>query len=174
MDSQQLESLYRANFQKVYNYAYYRLLNAAEAEDATSTTFVKAIANFDRFDPSKASFSTWVLRICHNVIVDRYRANKPSVPIDEIKYDEPSSEDEYPVRAARPAFGGRPRTRLPQVLRGEEERRDRRDPRHEPVDGRDAASPGVVDHAEKSGNGMSLRPYIESEERRSPEAWGRR
>ena len=35
-------------------------------------------------------------RITHNAVVDRFRKNKPSVPIDEVKYDEPSCEDEYP------------------------------------------------------------------------------
>ena len=45
MDDRQLENLYRANFQRVYNYAYYSLLNSAEAEDVTSAVFVKVVAN---------------------------------------------------------------------------------------------------------------------------------
>ena len=53
-----LEALYRENFQRVYNYAYYRLLDPMMAEDLTSIVFVKAAENFDRFDPSKAKFST--------------------------------------------------------------------------------------------------------------------
>lgn len=97
MDDRQLENLYRANFQKVYNYAYYRLLNHADAEDVTSAVFLKAVSNIDRFDPSKASFSTWILRIAHNVMVDRYRTRKPSVPLEAISGNEPSCEDEYPA-----------------------------------------------------------------------------
>lgn len=97
MDERQLENLYRANFQKVYNYAYYRLLNAAEAEDATSAVFVKVVANIDKYDPSKASFSTWITRIAHNVLVDGYRTRKPTVPLDQVTVNEPSNEDDYPV-----------------------------------------------------------------------------
>lgn len=97
MDDRQLENLYRENFQRVYNYAYYRLLNAAEAEDATSAVFVKVVANIDKFDPSKASFSTWVTRIAHNVLVDGFRTRKPVVALDNVVVDEPSVEDDYPV-----------------------------------------------------------------------------
>lgn len=97
MDDRQLENLYRANFQRVYNYAYYRLLDPAQAEDVTSAVFVKVVANIDKFDPSKASFGTWVTRIAHNVIVDRYRSHKPIVSLESVAIDEPSSEDEYPV-----------------------------------------------------------------------------
>lgn len=97
MDDRQLENLYRANFQRVYNYAYYRLLDPAQAEDVTSAVFVKVVANIDKFDPSKASFGTWVTRIAHNVIVDRYRTLKPVVSLESIVANEPSSEDDYPV-----------------------------------------------------------------------------
>ena len=97
MDDRQLENLYRANFQRVYNYAYYSLLNSAEAEDVTSAVFVKVVANIDKFDASRASFGTWVTRIAHNVLVDYYRTRKTTVPIEKVVVDEPSVEDDYPV-----------------------------------------------------------------------------
>ena len=40
-DRRDIESLYRENFQKVYNYAYYRLLDPTLAEDLTSVVFTK-------------------------------------------------------------------------------------------------------------------------------------
>ena len=91
-----LESLYRDSFQKVYSYAYYRLLDPALAEDLTSVAFVKAVENFDRFDPSRASFSTWVMRIAHNTIVDYYRKRKSETPLDDLGANEPACEDDYP------------------------------------------------------------------------------
>ena len=97
MDDRQLEKLYRDNFQRVYDYAYFRLLDPAQAEDVTSTVFVKAVANIGRFDPSKASFGTWVTRIAHNVLIDGYRTRKVTTPLDQMVVGEPSSEDEYPV-----------------------------------------------------------------------------
>jgi len=97
MDDRQLENLYRANFQRVYNYAYYSLLNSAEAEDVTSAVFVKVVANIDKYDASRASFGTWVTHIAHNVLVDYYRTRKTTVPIENAVVDEPSVEDDYPV-----------------------------------------------------------------------------
>ena len=91
-----LEKLYRENFQKVYNYAYYRLLDPTLAEDLTSAVFEKAVASFDRFDASKASFSTWVMRIAHNTLIDHYRTRRESVPLDDLGPREPSTTDEYP------------------------------------------------------------------------------
>lgn len=98
-----LENLYRANFQKVYNYAFYRLLDPAEAEDVTSTVFVKAIASFDRFDSDKASFSTWVMRIAHNVLIDYYRTRKVNAPLDQVGVNEPVCVDDYPALDDRQA-----------------------------------------------------------------------
>lgn len=92
-----LESLYRANFQRVHNYAYYRLLDPALAEDITSTVFMKAVANYNKFDESKASFATWIMRIAHNTLVDYYRTRKETTPLDDLNVHEPSSVDEYPA-----------------------------------------------------------------------------
>ena len=92
-----LEALYRENFQRVYNYAYYRLLDPMMAEDLTSIVFVKAAESFDRFDPSKAKFSTWVMRIAHNALVDYYRTRKTDAPLGNLGEHEPACEDDYPA-----------------------------------------------------------------------------
>ena len=92
-----LESLYRANFQRVYNYAYYRLLDPALAEDITSTVFMKAVANYSKFDESKASFTTWVMRIAHNTLVDYYRTRRENASLDDLNAREPATVDEYPA-----------------------------------------------------------------------------
>lgn len=94
--SADLESLYRESFQKVYNYAYYRLLDPALAEDLTSIAFMKAVEHFDRYDPSKAKFSTWVTRIAHNAIVDYHRTRKSTILLEDMGTFEPACEDDYP------------------------------------------------------------------------------
>ena len=96
MSPADLEALYRDNFQNVYNYAYYRVLDPALAEDLTSAVFVKVVENFDRFDPSKAKFSTWVTRIAHNTVVDYYRTRKVTAPLDDVGSREPAYVDDYP------------------------------------------------------------------------------
>ncbi len=97
MRSAELETLYREHFQRVYSYVYYRVLDPAVAEDVTSDTFVKAVRHYDKFDPSKASFSTWVMRIAHNTLIDYYRTRKVHEPIDRLGAGELRQEDDYPA-----------------------------------------------------------------------------
>lgn len=94
---QMLESAYDSLYPKVYNYAYYRVLNRQVAEDIVSDVFVKAVANWARYDSGRASVSTWLLSIAHNCVGDYFRSKKhvtsggdedmvnlsDSVPIDE-------------------------------------------------------------------------------------------
>lgn len=103
MKKSELETLYRDHFQKVYNYVYYRVLDPVVAEDVTSDVFVKVVTHFNRFDPSRASFSTWVMTIAHNALVDHYRARKACVSIDETAQKEPQYEDDYPALDDRQA-----------------------------------------------------------------------
>lgn len=57
----------------VYRYVRYRLSNREAAEDVTSVVFYKALRSLDRYDPSKASPKTWLLRIARNAVIDHLR-----------------------------------------------------------------------------------------------------
>ena len=76
-------ALYLRYRDPVLNYCYYRLGDRAEAEDATSTIFVKALDHLPSFSERGDSFRTWLFRIAHNEIADRYRrqARHPEVPL---------------------------------------------------------------------------------------------
>ncbi|MCR5833939.1 MAG: sigma-70 family RNA polymerase sigma factor [Selenomonadaceae bacterium] len=67
------EELYEYFFPRVYNFIYARLKNVADADDVTSTVFLKMNENLERYDPSKAAFSTWLFRIATNGIIDHTR-----------------------------------------------------------------------------------------------------
>ena len=54
---EEFERLYRETFSSIFNYLYYHTLNRETAEDLASTVYLKAYRSFDRFDPSRASFS---------------------------------------------------------------------------------------------------------------------
>ena len=86
-------SLYRETFSKVFNYACYRLLDRVAAEEVTSDTFLRAYAAFDRFDPELASFSTWVIAIEKNCIINYLKRNKPTVPFEDVIEPVFASED---------------------------------------------------------------------------------
>jgi RNA polymerase sigma-70 factor (ECF subfamily) len=64
------------------------LWNREDALDATQEVFARKWAAIDTYDPSKASFRTWLSRNAHNLIVDRIRNRErrpKQVSIDEIE-----------------------------------------------------------------------------------------
>jgi RNA polymerase sigma-70 factor (ECF subfamily) len=67
----------------VLNYCYYRLGDREEADDATSTIFLKALDHLPGFSERGDSFRTWLFRIAHNEVADRYRrrVRHPEVPL---------------------------------------------------------------------------------------------
>jgi RNA polymerase sigma-70 factor (ECF subfamily) len=67
------EPLYLRYRDRVFNYCYYRLGNRAEAEDAASAVFVKALGHLAGFRDRGDSFRTWLFRIAHNEVADRHK-----------------------------------------------------------------------------------------------------
>lgn len=72
-DEEAFEELYEHFFQRVYNFIYARLKNSADADDVTSTTFLKMNENLESYNPERAAFSTWLFRIANNAIIDHTR-----------------------------------------------------------------------------------------------------
>ena len=65
--------LYEIYLPKIYQYARYRVADRDAAEDLTADIFNRALDGFTRFNPQKASFSTWIFSIARNTIIDYYR-----------------------------------------------------------------------------------------------------
>ena len=76
------EPLYLRYRDRVFNYCYYRLGDRAEAEDAASAVFVKALGHLAGFRDRGDSFRTWLFRIAHNEVADRHkrRGRHPEAP----------------------------------------------------------------------------------------------
>ena len=94
------EIVYEKYFSDIYNFIYGQILHRERTEDLVSDIFVKAMTNYERFDPSRASVRTWLTNIARNTLIDDYRKNsiRKSVSLDdEDNYTEPSYEDEYKV-----------------------------------------------------------------------------
>ena len=72
-DEDAFEELYEYFFPRVYNFVYARLKNSADADDVTSTTFLKMNENLESYNPERAAFSTWLFRIANNAIIDHTR-----------------------------------------------------------------------------------------------------
>jgi RNA polymerase sigma-70 factor, ECF subfamily len=66
---------------RVYGYAAYRLGDGADAEDATSDTFERALRYRSSFDPSRGSATAWLIGIARRA-VDDVLAQRATVDVD--------------------------------------------------------------------------------------------
>ena len=55
----------------------------ADAEDIVSEAFIKAARSFSAFDPTRAKFSTWVITIAKNCMISYFRAQRPTVVLED-------------------------------------------------------------------------------------------
>jgi RNA polymerase sigma-70 factor (ECF subfamily) len=78
------EPLYLRYRDRVLAYCAYRLTDPAEAEDAASAVFLKALHGLSGFRDRDGSFRTWLFRIAHNEVADRHRrcARRPETSLD--------------------------------------------------------------------------------------------
>lgn len=99
----EFQSLVERHARPLFRLAYRISGSEAEAEDLVQETFLKAWRQRDKFD-GRASFGTWLHRICANCSLDhlRYRRRRQ----DSGSPDSNSNEDENPmdrVPAAAPS-----------------------------------------------------------------------
>jgi RNA polymerase sigma-70 factor, ECF subfamily len=73
LDAGALAELYDRNFDGIYRYLYTRVRHQADAEDLTEQVFLKMVDSIKRYRPKGVAFSSWLYRIAHNLLVDRYR-----------------------------------------------------------------------------------------------------
>ena len=68
------EAWYVEHQSAVFRYIRFRVATREAAEDVTSVVFMKALRSFDRYDATRASPRTWLLRIARNAVTDHLRA----------------------------------------------------------------------------------------------------
>jgi RNA polymerase sigma-70 factor (ECF subfamily) len=76
--------LYEAYLDRIYRYVYFRVGSTNEAEDLTEHVFLKAWEAIDRYEARGTPFTAWLYRLAHNLVIDHYRARRPTMPLDEI------------------------------------------------------------------------------------------
>lgn len=82
-DRKAFNALYDATSAKLLGVCLRILHDRAAAEDAMQDTFIKVWKNADRFAVNGYSPMTWLITIARNTAIDRLRANKPSVDIED-------------------------------------------------------------------------------------------
>ncbi len=103
-DVNALAALYDYYEPRVFSYVYYRVGNHLLAQDITSQVFLRVLEAIQHERTWEISFSGWLYRIAHNLVVDHYRLHgrTSQVPLDEL---EPlSSAAESPHHAAERAL----------------------------------------------------------------------
>lgn len=93
--------LYHRYLEPVYAYCWYRLGSREAAEDATSQIFLKALAALPSYRGDR-TFRSWLFTIAHNVVVDQYRTQRPSRPLEDATNvaDSDNSPEDLGVAAA--------------------------------------------------------------------------
>ena len=71
--------VYDEHVWRVYGFLAYRLGDRDTAEDLTQATFERALRAWSRFDPRRASESTWLLAIARNLLIDHYRRDRSNL-----------------------------------------------------------------------------------------------
>lgn len=93
--------LYRSYLSPVFAYCWRRLGSREAAEDATSQIFMKALAALPQYRGDR-TFRSWLFTIAHNVVVDHYRTQRPSHPLEDASLiaDRGASPEDLGILAA--------------------------------------------------------------------------
>ena len=81
-DRSAFASLYRRYVGRIYRYVYSRVGRKADAEDLTARIFIEALEGLEGYH-ERGTFSAWLFTIAHRRVVDHYRRERPTRPLDE-------------------------------------------------------------------------------------------
>ena len=73
LDEHGWEAFYGEQLSLIYHYVYRRVGNRQEAEDLTSSVFLKAVRGLQQ-ERGVQSMRSWLLRVAHTTIIDYWRA----------------------------------------------------------------------------------------------------
>lgn len=87
-ESRDFTELYDEFFDRVNRYLRCRVNHSWDADDLTTTVFLKALEKFDQYSRT-SPFASWIFRIAHNTFVDFVRKKK-EIPTeqDDLLYGE--------------------------------------------------------------------------------------
>jgi RNA polymerase sigma-70 factor, ECF subfamily len=84
-DRQAFAYLYARHARDVQAYARWIVQDEHEAEDITQHVFLKLMTVFPKYDPTRARFEAWILRVTRNAAIDHLRHNRAvvGIPVEE-------------------------------------------------------------------------------------------
>ncbi len=73
LDPRALSAIYDLYAMRIYSYIYHRVGDASLAEDLTAQVFLRLLEALRNDRAWTVSFSGWLYRIAHNLVIDTYR-----------------------------------------------------------------------------------------------------
>jgi RNA polymerase sigma-70 factor (ECF subfamily) len=75
-DAAAWEELVRQYHRRIYQICYRFTGSQSEAEDLTQDVFIRMYHSLNSYDPTRASFVTWLITVSRNLLVDHFRKSK--------------------------------------------------------------------------------------------------
>jgi RNA polymerase sigma-70 factor (ECF subfamily) len=97
-DAAAFGQLYELHLDSIYRYIYYRVGNAAEAEDLTEQVFLKAWEHIGGYDDRGLPFAAWLYRMAHNQVIDYRRTRKVAEPLSDLLVEKTAGPEETAER----------------------------------------------------------------------------
>ena len=72
-DPMEFGKLYEIYVTRIYNYIYFRVDDAHDAEDITARVFFNALKSISSYKHMGLPFSAWLYRIAHNLVANHHR-----------------------------------------------------------------------------------------------------
>jgi RNA polymerase sigma-70 factor, ECF subfamily len=101
-EAQTFTQLYEQHLDAVFNYCRFRIQDRQMPEDLTAETFEQAWRDRHRYNPERASFTTWLFAIARHRIVDKQRelGQKTLIALDgQLKDELPLPEEQVAEQA---------------------------------------------------------------------------
>ena len=77
--------LYERHAMAIYRYCFNQTRDPDAANDLTAQVFVRAIERLHQYQPQKgASFRSWLFAIARNIVVDHWRRQRPTRPLENV------------------------------------------------------------------------------------------
>lgn len=79
------ETVYERYYMDVFRFYRKRTDSLQDAEDLTADVFLYCYKNFDRFDPTKSSITTWLYLIAKSLLKTHYRDRKQNLNLSDFE-----------------------------------------------------------------------------------------
>ncbi len=84
-DNDAFARLYEQTFDRIYRYILFRVNDDFIAEDLTAEVFMRVWQHLPRYRPEHSTILVWIYTIAHNAVIDFYRTQRPTQPLDEVQ-----------------------------------------------------------------------------------------